>query len=416
MKILLGVHQFFPTHYTGTERYVLSIAKQLQKMGHYVKILAYAFERDLQKSPYSDLFYKEYYYEGISVRAIRHLKEPDQTYFLFNFSDLEIYRETKALIENYKFHIYHCAHPLRISSSIRAAKDSNLKLVLTTTDYFMMCPLGIMLRADNTICDGPKGGKNCLKYCFTNINGNSINTRIEEVNYLLSTCDVVISPSKFLIALFDYCGIIPASKFIYSPHGFDYSNKKTYLKRNKKDIIVFGYIGTVQYHKGVHVMIEGFKKVQRPNIRLQIWGGSFHESAYRKKIMKMVGEDRRIELKGQYKFEDIEGILQSIDVVIVPSIWYENAPLTISTALAYGIPVIASDIGGMREAIMGGKNGLIFKVGDPDDLADKIKSLSEKPELIENISRTIQYPIRIEEEAFNTELIYKDLLFSNGKQ
>ena len=80
--------------------------------------------------------------------------------------------------------------------------------------------------------------------------------------------------------------------------------------------------------------------------------------------MEKAKEDPRIEFKGYYEFNDVEKILQDIDVVIVPSIWYENAPLTISTSLAYGIPVITSDVGGMSEAIKDGQNGLTFRIGD----------------------------------------------------
>lgn len=418
MRILLGVHQFFPTHYTGTERYVLNLAKQLQRMGHYVKVLTYAFKEqdEFKKSIRSGLLYREYSFEGVPVLAVRHQIQPDDLSFVFDFMDEEIYQETGRIIETDNFDIYHCAHPLRIAASIKAAKDNGLKVVFMVTDYFMMCPMGIMLRADNTLCNGPDNGINCLKYCFTNVDKERMRRRISDANILINCCDMLLSPSQFLIAAFDFTGFIPSSRFMLSRHGFDYSKKRSFFNKKISNSVTFGYIGTVQYHKGIHVMVEGFKKVKNPDIRLQVWGGAFHELDYRKKVEGFSRDDNRIEFKGQYNFNDIEKVLEQIDVVIVPSIWYENAPLTISTALAYGIPVIASDIGGMREAIMGDKNGLIFKVGDPDDLADKIQSLSEKPELIENISRTIQYPIRIEEEAFNTELIYKDLLFSNGKQ
>lgn len=414
MRILLGVHQFFPTHYTGTERYVLNLAKQLQRMGHYVKVLTYAFkEQTAFKCEFPPtLLYREYSYEGVPVIAIRHKKQPDDLSFVFDFMDTEIYNATKWIIKTGNFDIYHCAHPLRIASSIKAAKDMNLKVVFMVTDYFMMCPMGIMLRTDNTLCDGPDNGINCLKFCFTNVNKERMQSRISDSLRLIECSDVLLSPSQFLIAAFDSTGFIPSSRFILSRHGFDYSKKKSHSLKAQKYPITFGYIGTVQYHKGVHIMVEGFKRVKNPQIRLHIWGGCFHEVEYQKSIKELAKNDHRIEFKGQYDFNDIDKILEQIDVVIVPSIWYENAPLTVSTSLAYGIPVLTSEIGGMREAVMDGRNGLTFKVGDPIDLADKIRLISEKSELIENFTKTIQYPIRIEEETFNTELIYKNLLAS----
>lgn len=412
MRILIGVHQFFPKHYTGTERYVLNLAKQLQRMGHYVKVLTYAFrdEGDFRSSPASSLMFKEYSYEGVPVVAFRHTKQPDDLVFVFDFMDTDIYSEAKNIFEQETFDLYHCAHPLRIASSIKAARDAGVRVVFMVTDYFMMCPMGIMLRSDNCLCETPNNGDNCLTYCFPGVAKERMRRRNEDAKSLLSCCDILLSPSRFLIGLFNHTGFIPAERFYLARHGFDYRTAKKKISRRSEESITFGYIGTVQYHKGVHVMIEGFRQVRNPNIRLQVWGGCFHEVEYQKKILKMAGGDPRIEFKGSYNYNDIALILEAIDVVIVPSIWYENAPLTITTSLAYGIPVITSDIGGMSEAINDGWNGLTFKVGNSADLADKIASVAGNRELIETFRKNIQYPLRIEEEAFNTELIYKAIV------
>jgi len=411
VRVLIGVHQFFPNHYTGTERYVLNLAKQFQRMGHYVKVLTYAFKdkSSFKKSIHSNLLYKEYSFEGVPVVAVRHEVQPDDLSFVFDFMDMEIYNETASIIKSGNFDIYHCAHPLRIASSIKAAKDMGVKVVFMMTDYFMMCPMGIMLRTDNTLCDGYGDGTNCLKYCFTNVSKERMQRRIADSQALIQCSDVLLSPSKFLIAAFNFTGFIPSSRFILSRHGFDYSQKRGHFFKRFTLPLVFGYIGTVQYHKGVHIMVEGFKKVKNNNIRLQIWGGCFHELEYLKTVERIAKNDHRIEFKGQYDFNDIEGILAQIDMVIVPSIWYENAPLTISSSLAFGVPVLVSDIGGMSEAVMDGRNGLTFNVGDSESLAEKIRLLSGDPQLISNLAMTIQYPIRVEEEAFKTELIYKRL-------
>lgn len=416
MRILIGVHQFFPIYYTGTERYVLNLSKQLQKFGNHVKVLTYAFkeEKGLIKSQWTSLLKKEYSYEGISVVALKHEKKPDDLSFLFDFMDIEIYNEVQGIIKNEGFDIYHCAHPLRIASSIKAAKDLGLKVVFMLTDYFMMCPMGIMLRTDNTLCDGPAEGLNCIKYCFTNVTMERVKQRFSDSRLLISLSDALLSPSQFLIAMFDYTGFIPMSRFTLCRHGFDYSRKKQLFKEKISSFITFGYIGTIQYHKGIHIMVNAFKKIKNPNIRLQIWGGALHETEYQKSVIELSKKDPRIEYKGFYDYNEIHKVLENIDVVIVPSIWYENAPLTIMTSLAYGVPVIASNIGGMQEAV-NNKNGLLFNVGNCKDLSKKIKLLADNPDLIKKISESIQYPIRIEEEAFNTEQIYKKLL-SNGKQ
>ncbi len=412
MKILLGVHQFFPHHYTGTERYVLNLAKQLQRMGHFVKVLTYSVldHKGFSEGYSPGLLSKEYVYEGIPVIVLMHRDKRDDHMFCFDLIDMELYTEVKHIFEQGNFDVYHCAHPFRISASIKAARDAGVKVVFMVTDYWMMCPRGIMLRTDNERCQGPDKGRNCLKHCFSHISEESMQKRVSESHTLVDYCDCLLSPSQFLISLFDRAGFIPDDRFILSRHGFDYEKKKKYFFREPNNVITFGYIGTVQYHKGVHVMVEGFKKNRHKDIRLQVWGGCFHEIDYQERLLKMVDGDSRIEFKGYYNFNDIESILETIDMVVVPSIWYENAPLTITTSLAYGIPVITSDIGGMKEAIKDGHNGLTFKAGDPADLSTRINALAENPGLLAEFRKKIQYPIRVEEEAFNTELIYKQIL------
>jgi glycosyltransferase involved in cell wall biosynthesis len=414
VNILFGVHQFFPNHYTGTERYVLNLAKQLQRMGHHARVMTYAVTEQggFTRGASPKMLRKEYDYEGVPVIALRHRIMPDNHSFTFDLLDLDIQNEAEKVFNEYEFDIFHCAHPMRLCSSFLAAREAGVKVVLMVTDYWLMCPLGIMLRADNSLCDGPDGGRNCLKYCFTHMREENMLQRMADSRKVVESCDRLLSPSQFLISMFNHTGFIPADKFLLSRHGFDYIRGKPHPFRAQGNTITFGYIGTVQYHKGVHIMIEGFMKAPNKNIKLQVWGGSFHEVEFEKNVRKMAKTDSRIEFMGQYDHDDIESILSGIDVVIVPSIWYENAPLTVTTSLAYGIPVVASDIGGMKEMVNGGQNGFTFKVGDSQDLADRIVQIAGKSSSIADLKRTIQYPIRIEEEAFFTETVYKQLLVS----
>jgi hypothetical protein len=73
--------------------------------------------------------------------------------------------------------------------------------------------------------------------------------------------------------------------------------------------------------------------------------------------------------------------MADVDWVVVPSIWYENAPLVIQEAFQHGKPVICSDIGGMAEAVTDGVDGLHFRAGSAGALSDTLLRAATTPGL-----------------------------------
>ena len=76
----------------------------------------------------------------------------------------------------------------------------------------------------------------------------------------------------------------------------------------------------------------------------------------------------RITFRGPYGHEELAEAISSIDVLVVPSVWYENTPFVVLEAFATGRPVIASDLGGLSELVKDGVNGRTFRAGDPGAL------------------------------------------------
>src|SRR5262249_22165933 len=103
--------------------------------------------------------------------------------------------------------------------------------------------------------------------------------------------------------------------------------------------------------------------------------------------------DDRILLRGGYRRADLADILADLDVVVVPSLWYENAPLVIAEAFAAGRPVVTSNLGGMSEAVRDGVNGLLFEPGSSAGLADALGRLATEPGLLARLRRGFE-PVR----------------------
>ena len=103
-------------------------------------------------------------------------------------------------------------------------------------------------------------------------------------------------------------------------------------------------------------------------------------------------------------------MLSDIDILVVPSIWYENSPLVIQEAFAAGIPVMASNLGGMAEAIRDEVDGLLFERGDVEDLAGKLRRFAQEPELLNQLKMGIPSVKSIETEVEELEKIYYELI------
>ena len=86
---------------------------------------------------------------------------------------------------------------------------------------------------------------------------------------------------------------------------------------------------------------------------------------------------------------DVQSLLDDADVFVLPS-RYEGFGLALLEAMAMGLPAIAADIDGPAELLIDGANGIKFKVGSAEDLADKIVALAGQPELAARIARAAQ--------------------------
>jgi glycosyltransferase involved in cell wall biosynthesis len=99
-----------------------------------------------------------------------------------------------------------------------------------------------------------------------------------------------------------------------------------------------------------------------------------------------------------------------LDVLVVPSTWYENSPLTIHEAFQHGTPVVTCDLGGMRETVRHEVDGLHFRAGDERGLAEALERLARDPALLERLANGVPAVKSIEADAEETEARYRRLL------
>lgn len=443
MRILLITHFFPPRHNAGTENYTLGLAKALQKKGYSINVLC--AEDWVSGDAYWNGVTHDIY-QGVEVHRI-HLnwtKAAAPNRMLFDSPVVENWLDD--YLSNQKPDIIHVTSPISLGLGIfRSARKKSIPLILTLTDFWLICQRTNLFRPDHSLCDGkrtPDECQHCLllslklykatrqvlpyrinKYIWDRIcvspalsrirslRGKALDMKYRKsaVYAAASFSEVVISPSQFLKNVFANANF--PREILHLRHGSDLSWLDNHWERVASDQFRIGYLGQITAIKGVHILVSAVKELEsRGNIRLDIWGDETKDRSYVEKLIDLIGGSDKIRLRGRFGRDELAKVLAEIDVLVVPSLWYENAPLVIAEAYAAKIPVIASNIGGMAEAVTHEKNGLLFEVGSAADLAAQLRRVIDEPDLLEKLRKGIEPVKTFTQEVDELEQIYQRLV------
>jgi glycosyltransferase involved in cell wall biosynthesis len=296
---------------------------------------------------------------------------------------------------------------MRLAPFAEAAMDFKIPYILTLTDFWTICPrITLQTSRGGMLCAGPEGGRACAQYC-PEMQSTYIKDRLATAKLILSGAKALVSPSRFLASVFEK--EFPDLKIQIIPHGMDLRH----LKMNSRkycpgDGITFSYCGGFSPHKGVHLLLKAFRELSSGNVQLKLYGTSFHEDDYFRLLQDIAGRDERVHFCGSYAEEKVGDVMSGADVLVIPSLWYENYPLVLHEALACNVPVVSSNIGGMAEKIRDSVNGFTFQVGDEQDLRAKLKRIVDNPGILNELKEKMKgyVPPRAEEEAYMYQRLY----------
>lgn len=436
MKVLLTTHQFFPKYGSGTEVLARDTGLEMMRRGHEVHVLT--VDHDI-KSETAEVAYEDYEYLGLKVRA---LGLPDVASPVERvrreYDNAAVARHARGYVEEIAPDVAHVFHAARLSASILDVfKEAGLPVVYTPTDFWAICVRNTLMKPSGELSDGPDDiSSNCLE-CReverllpeTHILRRSLTKKTKQQFYRetaeralakkrrehpsmvvirqmlartrflrekFNSVDAILAPTKLMQRMLTTNGIDP-DLVTLSPYGMDLSRfGEIEASRNGSGGagtkgVRFGYIGTIHPQKGVHVLVEAFKSLPREmDVSLRICGSLAGFPEYAREVYDLARPDPRINFAGTFPNEKIAEELSKIDVLVVPSTWYENTPLVIYSAFAARIPVVATDLGGMAEVVEHEGNGLLFKPGDDRDLARQLARLAEEPDSLKKYSGNIR--------------------------
>ncbi|BAZ03879.1 glycosyltransferase [Calothrix sp. NIES-3974] len=268
----------------------------------------------------------------------------------------------------------HNTIPLISASIYSACHDCNVPVVQTLHNYKFICP-GSNLYRNESICE------DCIDKSFTYpalINSCYRRSTISTIfavqgltfHRLRGTyendIDAYIALTEFARQKFIQGGL-PAEKIAVKPN---FVNSDIRVGEHKGNYALFA--GRLIPQKGVKTLLKAWHLLD-DSIPLKVVGRGVLESLFHHDLPP------GIEYLGAVPRHQVIELMQNARLLIFPSEWYECFPMAIAEAFATGLPVIASNLGGMGEIIQDGKSGWHFQVGDPKDLARVVQSAWSDP-------------------------------------
>jgi glycosyltransferase involved in cell wall biosynthesis len=292
--------------------------------------------------------------------------------------------------------------------------------VLTATDFWFLCARNTLLHADGSLCSGPDGEWKCASCLLSGAKAyewparflsGSLTTRVlrllatvpaitnrsgfrgmlgswpRRVQFLLDSLgrvDLIVTASAFLKDLFVHYGV-DAGRIEHSSYGLDTNWAVGMDAKTPSDELRVGFIGQLVPIKGPDLLIKAVRLLpQEVRLQVRLYGDLSKAPPYGRSLQALAGGDDRITFCGTFPNNRMGEVLRDIDVLVVPSVWYDF-PLVIQSAFATRTPVIATNLPGMNELVTDGVNGFLFARGNTVELSRHLGRLAANPAALESM-------------------------------
>jgi len=363
MKILMVNKFLYPRG--GSESYMLYLSEHLEKTGHEIQYFGMYDEKNTVGNSIG-LYTRNMDFHSTGMQR-----------FLYPFKiiySFEAKKKIMKVIDDFKPDIVHMNNiNFQLTPSIiYGIKKKGIPLVQTVHDYQMICPNHLLYNFDkNTPCEKCVKGShmNCIKNkCIHGSLVKSVLGVIEAKFYsLLKTykkVDLFVCPSNFLENK-----ILSAKEYYKGKtktiHNF--INKEKFSNSCSKEENYIVYVGRLSKEKG----IENIAKVAKllPEYAFVVAGNGPDED-----ILKDIPN---VKLLGFVTGEELTELMAKAKVLLLPSVCYENCPLSILEAHALGVPVVTMNSGGMAELVKDGFTGTLVNEPTPEGIAEKLQETLE---------------------------------------
>lgn len=390
MRIALVVHAFPPDSVAGVEVCALRHARALGALGHDVRVVTAV--RDLRAATGTA---RRRDRAGLDVVEVVDNRDAGGG-LAGTWENPRVEAAALAALREHAPALVHFHHLLNLSAGLLpAARALGARTAVTLHDYWLSCGRdGLRQRADLAICErveaatcarclaqGPQlaapveRGALSLAGAFglggalqaahrrfprigaaalaalraaapPQVSAEDVERRAAALCAAFSAADVRVAPTRFAALRAAEAGL--EGEVHVLPNGVVDFEPQPFRPRPRRTI---GFVGTLAPHKGAHVLIEAFRGLPDADARLVLRGSGLTAPAYAAELARSAAGDPRIRLAGPFAPDEADRAFAEFDLLALPSLWWENAPLVAQEALARGIPVLASAIGGVPEVV-----------------------------------------------------------------
>lgn len=442
MKICIVASGDFFSTYGGGQVYVQNLVNGLQHRGEEVVVLSIVFEigNNEVMTEIQDI-------DGTKVWKIVLPLQHIDIYKPFELQDF-VLESIKEAIDKVKPDVVH-ANGWKYAVS-EVCEMLGVPCVVTAHHGGIVCPNGMLMNQDDSICDVPVSSENCMRcvlhfvpggnfwspvvrnlpYAFSQGIAKSLKSmrnipyispafqtplgityKLQQIEVLKSSPDCVIAPSNAIASVLILNGV-PESKVKIIPHGIKPFEKKPLEVGLPDRPIRFGYVGRISYVKGLHILLKALNLLpDNANYELHVYGDAATNNE--KRYSKMLREKSKclpVFWHGKVKYNNVQEAYHSFDVMILPSICLEVFGLTILESFSSRRPVIATRCGGPEDIIKDAIDGILVEPNDVQDLYRAIKKCIDAPEYVKELSSGISEVNTLEKHIIDLEHIYIDMI------
>ena len=368
MKILI-VNKFL-FQKGGAETYILQLGDHLKMLGHEVQYFGMDHEKRCVGNT-ANAYTSHMDFHTDSMRS-------KLTYSVKTIYSIQARNKIRLVLEDFQPDVVHLNNiNFQLTPAIiYEIKKFGIPIVQTVHDSQMACPSHNMYiehkRISCQACLESKNYFHCIRNkCVHNSTLKSFIAAIEAFYYhargTYRMVDAYISPSRFMADIVMQTGVREDTVHVL-PNPID-TLPSTGVEKSERYIL---YFGRLSREKGIQTLLNAATLL--PDIPIVVAGSGPLEQA--------IQADRHIRFVGFKQDDELRRLVGGAVCSVLPAEWSENCPFSVLESQALGVPVIGSDMGGIPELIEDGETGFIFRAGDTEALAEKIRLLWDRPWMV----------------------------------